>query len=766
MRLDRLPRVLLLALLTTLLSSRLYGYSFDYSGMRAAELLPCDRYLWRGQAAETRACFSGILAGEDPFLQAEAAWALGNVRQANQLFGRAVAADPGNPHIRTRWGYLYIQTWQYQDAIQFFREALNIDADYQPARIGLAAALTSQFRGEVQNEIYNILEDNPDNIRAMLIMAKLALERRDTDGARPYLDQALELVNDSLPPLEAYAMLASADYLDGNLQSPWIARALDYNPGYGDLFVTLAYFAEITYQYRQAVAFLERGIEVEADNWTARSALGINLSRINRLDEAEPHLQYAYQGDPYNVETVNMLRLLDSMDRFLVLEHRIEFEAMGDLHSAQVQLRLHRDEVAFMEPYVIELLERGIPLFAERYQFIPREPIVIEIYPNHDDFAVRTVGTPGVGLLGVAFGYLFALDSPADKASGEFHWGNVLWHELAHVFSLEASGNRTSRWFSEGLSVFEEWHSGPVDNMRIPAFVFEAIRRNRLLPVADLDRGFMRPTYENQIMVSYVQAGLVCTFIAEQWGDQVLAAMLRAYRDRLNSREVIETVLDIRAAVFDRQFDSWLKERFGPVLDQYDEWTRVKQSIGSAMGERNWPQVVALSNRSLAIYPTDTEGRSPWIAKALALRELGDAEGERQALEDYYRYRGYDPDMLSRLVQVQLDQGDRESALEVQRALRFVTPHLESLHQGLASNYLATGRAEEAIREYNILLAMDVYDKPAVHLGMARAYLQLDDPQAARRQVLRALEIAPHFREAQQLLFQLTNQQLTNQENS
>ena len=40
---------------------------------------------------------------------------------------------------------------------------------------------------------------------------------------------------------------------------------------------------------------------------------------------------------------------------------------------------------------------------------------------------------------------------------------------------------------------------------------------------------------------------------------------------------------------------------------------------------------------------------------------------------------------------------------------------------------------------------MDTHDKASVHLGMARTYMQLDDPEAARRQVLLALEIAPRF---------------------
>ncbi len=735
------------------------AYQIDYNGTRDSQLLACDQMLWRDIKQEALDCYNSLLfTSADKHVQAEAAWAMSDVHRANTLFAEAAVAAPQDPSVKTRWGYLYNETGQVQDAIGLFQEALDINPDYEPAKIGIAAAVTSQFRGDVQNQLYNILEDNPENIRAMLIIAKLALERRDVQGALPYLDAAMDQINENFPPLEIYAMYASADYLSGNSQSPWIERALEYNPGYGDLFVTMAYFAEITYQYRQAVAFLERATEIDADNWQAHSALGINLTRINRIDEAAPHLEAAYGGDPFNIETVNMLRLMDTFDEYLVLRNTIEYEANGETHSVEIQLRLRQDEVAVLETYVLELLQMAIPIYADRYNFIPQEPITIEIYPNHDDFAVRTVGTPGVGLLGVAFGYLFAMDSPTSSASADFHWGNVLWHELAHVFSLEASSSRTTRWFSEGLSVFEEWHSGPVGSIHLPSYVYEAIRDDKLLPVADLDSGFMRPTYENQIMVSYMQAGLTCTYIAERWGDDALADMLLAFRNGLDGREAIETVLDTKVTSFDRDFEKWLSAQFDNLLSNYDQWVNLNKMIGMAIENEDWQQVIHFSQQSLDIYPEDTGTYSAWRAQAMAYRELEDLDGERRALEGYFSKDGYAPEMLNRLAEIYQMLGDTRGAHRVHRALRFIAPQGESLHLNLANEYFAQGEFQQAISEYEILLAMDIHDKSSVYLSLARTYLAMDKRDDARRQVLKALEIAPFYREAQQLLMQLTNQ--------
>ena len=73
------------------------------------------------------------------------------------------------------------------------------------------------------------------------------------------------------------------------------------------------------------------------------------------------------------------------------------------------------------------------------------------MFPKHDDFAVRNVGLPGmIGALGACFGRVVTLDSPRARPPGDFNWGATLWHELAHVITLQMSKNRVPRWLTEG----------------------------------------------------------------------------------------------------------------------------------------------------------------------------------------------------------------------------------------------------------------------------------------------------------------------------
>ena len=751
----------LAAPLLWLVANACYAYEFDYSGERDASLLDCDRMLWTAQSTAAEICFRNLLQGTtDPYLQAESQWALGNLKAANDAFALAVVQQPDNPKVRVRWGYLYLQTWQYSDAVGLFQEALNIQPDYQPARIGIARASTAEFSAGGFEGLYDILEDNLDSIEAMMMMGRLLLEQRDIEGALVYLDTAAGLLNDDVPPTRLYAYYAVAEYLAGRDPQSYIDQALAINPGYGDLYVHLAFFAEVTYQYLDAVRFLQQGVRIDPYNWVARAELGLALAKIDDIDTARQHLEAAYQGDPYNSETTNLLKLFDTFDEFVVIERAVSYETASGPESTQVRLRLHRDEAAVMAPYVLELLEAAFPVYVERYQFKPQLPVTIELYPRHDDFAVRTLGEPMIGPLGITFGYLFAMDSPSAKGPGDFHWGSVFWHELSHVFSLEASGSRVPRWFSEGLSTFEEWNSGPLNHYQVPAYVFKAISEGRMLSVRELDSGFMRQSYENQIIVSYQQAGLICQFIAERWGDESFAKMLTAFKNRSDIEQVFEQVLGINTFAFDRQFGAWVDQEFSDVLGKIDAFMGYQGNAYSSLSMKDWQGVLDNARNALNIYPDYTEPDSAYEPLAIAHRELGDTETELLILQNYVGRGGYAPGAMRRLAELLDLQGDTTDALEVRRKLRFVAPFDEQLHRDLAVGYESIGDHESAIVELTMLLDLQVQDTASVHLGIARQHFALGRFELARRHTLLALETAPYYREAQNLLLDIMKQDL------
>jgi tetratricopeptide (TPR) repeat protein len=287
------------------------------------------------------------------------------------------------------------------------------------------------------------LKTNPNSVPALLLSAELALDERRRDDAAASIQKALEVNPNSL---EAIALKAGAAFAANKPDEAetHAQAALKINPRYGEVYRIVADHAARGYLFDEAAAFVRKALITDPDNAQAYADLGMYLLRTGDEREARVSLEKAFKDDPYNVSTFNSLDLLDTLDKFQTITD-------GDL-----VFKFHPDEVAVMREQAIPLAKEALEALSKRYQFTPKGPLLIEMFPKHDDFAVRTIGLPGmIGALGACFGRVVTLDSPRARKPGEFNWGETLWHELAHVITLQMSGNRVPRWLTEGISVYE-----------------------------------------------------------------------------------------------------------------------------------------------------------------------------------------------------------------------------------------------------------------------------------------------------------------------
>jgi cellulose synthase operon protein C len=100
-------------------------------------------------------------------------------------------------------------------------------------------------------------------------------------------------------------------------------------------------------------------------------------------------------------------------------------------------------------------------------------------------------------------------------------------------------------------------------------------------------------------------------------------------------------------------------------------------------------------------------------------------------------------------------QGEREQAIKVLEDVLMVAPLQRDLHATLGDWLLEADRPQQALVEYQAYAALNPHDQAGVHYRLARAYLGLEDRARSREHLLYALEIAPHYREAQQLLLEI-----------
>jgi cellulose synthase operon protein C len=751
----------ILLLFATFVAGSALAQSIDYDPRRAPELRACDEHQHHGRVEQARTCYSQLINSTNPITQAEALWATGDLQRANECFRDFVQANARAVQPRIRWARLFLQTHQYNDAAELFREALKIFPSDPHAKLGLARVLAERFEGEAGPLLEEVLREHDDLIEAHLLSAQLALESGQADAAQKALERAGDLAGkQKLPPLEVFAMRAAVEITRDRDPAPWIKRALDYNPRYGAAYEQLAHFEIMRRRYREATTLLQRAVEVQPDLWSARAELGSNLLRLGQIEEAREQLKAAYSGDPYSPTTVNSLRLLDRIDQFDVSSTPVAVAG----ESYVVRLRLHRSESSVLEPYAIDLMQQGIATFTRRYGFKLQEPVTVELYPDHDDFAVRVAALPGIGLLGVTFGYVVAMDSPSGRASGDFHWGSTLWHELAHVFTLEATDHRVPRWLSEGISVFEEWRTGPTPGVVVPPDVITALSEDKFLPVSDLDSGFIRPTYPNQIQVSYVQAGLICLFIEQRWGFERLSTLLHQFdRANVTTAAAVQNTFKMSPADFDKEFDAFLQSRYGALLAGMNEWQSQYAAARKAIQAEQWNDAIAPAKRAAELYPEHVGPGSPNLLLARAYDKLGRRPEAIAAVEAYRNAGGWDPAALRELARWLDEAGRGQDATAVLQSLNYADPLNPEQHVQLGERLLTDNRAEDSLREFRVLLALKDHDQAQALFGAARALHALGDRAASRRHVLDALAAAPHYKPAQEFLLKIVEERTKNE---
>ncbi len=731
-----------------------------YGVLDNPDLLNCENQFWTGKLTEAEACYRGLLSGDaSALVRAEALWALGDLQGANSMFQQAMNAEPMNALPPLRWGELYMQTYQYQEAYNLFAEALVLDPENAFAHIGAARALAQGGNEEevnmhMEKVTGTALAAPGAQFRAMLMMIHSALQGDEFDKARAALDTAQEFADEqNLSRLELYGLEAAHAFMTKGDYQPFIDAALAQDPAYGDAWAIPGYFAGITRRYKESGEFYQKAVEIQPNHWEAHLELGTNHLRLNQVTPAIDHVRISYEGDAFNPKTINTLRMLDDFQEMAVLS----FPNPPQGPFPKLQLRLGKEELPILENYARELAEESIDLYTERYRFTPNQPITVEIYPNHEDFVVRSIGMPGVGLLGVTFGYLFAMDSPTAHPQGEsYHWGTTLWHEMAHVFTVEATDHLIPRWFSEGISVFEEWRTGPIPGRKIPNNVLKAMSEGKFLPVAELDDGFMRPTYEDQVIVSYMQGGLVFEFIDIEYGFDKIVDMMYKFRDGSTAVEAIESTLGISIADFDSHFKQFIDIEYGQMLGQLPVWQEDQIASFKALETENWQAAIDAATRANFIYPDYVEVDSPYIAMARAYARLEDKENEFRTLETFWQRGGYAPRALLALADRYLERDQQNEAREVLRDVLWSDPFSQDLHIKLGDLYLEQGESQKALDEYLVLLALDPLDKADANLKIATAYKALDNTEKTMEHLMTALDIAPQYRPAQQLLLEMS----------
>jgi len=740
-----------------------------------------------------------------------------------------------------------------KEADQIFTILQQASSRFSSADSLVAAGRYFVLRGEDARQVLTLFYDrvrqaDPKHLEVQLATAELAIEKGDFDVAAKTLVVA-EKIDDKDPRVGHLQSLAWASS-DSVKATEAVKKSLACNPNFTPSILLLVDNAIDAEQYQQADELLTKVLQINPHDWAAWSYLAVlahlrgqyeieSLMRASALSDwsknpAVDHLigrklsdNYrfevgaAYQrrslafdsgyapanyqlaqdllrlgedaigwelagnvakADPYNVVVHNLMTLSDRLKKFTLLE------------ADGIQVRMEAKEADIYGDRVIALLTSARQVLCEKYDVTPRAPIIVEIYPEQKDFAIRTFGLPGGGgFLGVCFGRVITANSPASQGSRPSNWESVLWHEFCHAVTLEKTKNRMPRWLSEGISVFEERNRDASWGQSMTPIFREMLLDEKLTPVSELSSAFLKPPSAMHLQFAYYESSLVVEFLVEKYGIDSLKSLLTELGSGLSINDAIgRTMRPIET--IDEQFLQYAHERalaFGKDAD----WTRPEADLGDrvdetikqvfaepgvakpGVAESNAKNVWSLLQQAALLLAAKEwedaripleklmefgvifgERDGPLDQLTTVYRELGNNEKELESLELLNKHSSDSLPALSRLIEISREKNDWQAALEYANKSIAIQPLLPGGYEAAAEAASKLEKPDEAVKSLLALSKLKPVDPAGLDFRIATVQLALSKHTLAKRSILRALELAPRFREAHRLLLQINTE--------
>jgi cellulose synthase operon protein C len=623
---------------------------------------------------------------------------------ANDSYRAALKVNPRLVEIGVRWADLFSRKYASELAAQTLEEVFKVNPNHPDAHAAMAGVITdtSYDLQAVDHHLDAALAVNPKNVRALLVRASIEIDRNEWDAAQKTLGQVFAVNKEDL---EAFALSATISWLRDN-KTAYEAekqKAFAINPKYAELYRIISRSAVREHRYVEAIELEKEAIKLKPDYYEAMAGAGLGYLRLGNEKEGLEWLDKAYKGDGYNVRTVNTLNLF---------EKKIP-QQYGFSSSKNFKIRYHNDEKPALSRYLEPTMERAFADMVRRYGFTPKTPVVLELYPDKEAYAIRTVGLPDVAALGVCFGQVITAMSPM---TGDINWGMVLWHELGHVFAIQLSNSRVPRWFTEGLSEYETLIARPEWRRENDADIYGAVANKTLPSIGDLNSEFMQPDAQ-AVVVAYFLSAVTVEWLANTYGFPKIVEALKLYGKGKETPEVLKAItgktiaqldvdfhkyLEIRLAAYantfklpTRGFDDVTKLEIAADAKPKDGAARANLALGYYYGGDAEKAGVA-ADKTLALDPKNAIAR--YIKAEIAMHS-SDFVNAKQLYTSLVA-DGHDSyDMRARLAQLAQEDGDAAEVEKQLCAAKKLDPERSYPYQALSEMYKKQGKKQQALTE-------------------------------------------------------------------
>lgn len=469
------------------------------------------------------------------------------------------------------------------------------------------------------------------------------------------------------------------------------------------------------------------------DHWEIEEAEGVSRTLTNLYGKSPEALYLSAKVKFYQGDYDGAIKLLEGSPKeypegreFLVFLSRIYDTAKNFVEYPTPHFLLRylpgKDEVLL--DYAQEALERAYSEIGKDLDFLPKEKIIVEIYPSLESFsAASTLTKKEIETSGAVaichFNRLMVL-SPRLLLRG-YPWMDTLAHEYVHYVISHKTRNLTPIWFHEGLAKFEEsrWKSdagrdlSPVQKHLLA----QAIEKDSFITFEEMHPSIAKLQSREDAALAFAEVLSSIRYLTGKGGYSLLNEILLGIKEGKSVEEAVAASLAISFEDFQREWHAYLrnlrlseipglqvmatkikepgKQEDSPMEIETEE-TRRFTMLGDTLREENRTDAAVLEYEKAYKY---SGLGSPQVLNKLANSYVftGRLEEAERLLNDT---RGYYPDYVSTYVtlgELHRRKGEFQKAIEDYLEASHINPFNPIVHQRLATLYKEVGQKEEAV---------------------------------------------------------------------
>jgi tetratricopeptide (TPR) repeat protein len=688
----------------------------------------------------------------------------------NQCYDVALKQDPQFVPAHLATAELALLKQDDALAAQTLQKAPKAAAQDPRYHYLLAQALSSADRSKSEKAIAEALKINPNHVDSLLVRADHEIDDERYDEAEKVLAHVLG-VNPKEP--RAWALRAVLAHLRNDPAGETSARekALARSRTNPEVDHVIGRNLSRKYRFAEGSAYQKKSLALQADYQPAKVQLCQDMLRLGEEAEGWTLADDIFKRDAYNVVAFNLVTLRDRIAGFRTIE------------SDGLILRMDPREADLYGPRALELLKKARTSLCTEYGVTLTDSIIVEIFPQRKEFAVRTFGLPGAdGLLGVCFGRVVTAISPAAQGANPSNWESVLWHEFCHVVTLHKSRNKMPRWLSEGISVHEEAARDPACATALNPKFRAMILGKDLAPLSKLSSAFLTAESSLALQFAYFESSLAVDFLVAKSGKAALSGLLDDLGMGLTINEALPGRTKTSLDQLDKEFAQFARKKAEALAPEatWDEpedeelpsradsktiaeWllTHPKNVWGlrrlaaRLVTEEKWDTAKTAALQLKSLYPEYTGPENAYMLLAAIHRHESDPKAERAVLEELALRDGDAGPAYLRLMDLDEAASDWKALGRNARRMLAVNPLIPAPHRMLARAAEQVGDRASAIAAYQALTRLDTTDPAELQYHLAKLLRETGRTAEARQAVLRSLEDAPRFLDAHKLLLEL-----------